>query len=163
MKARALLTALPLALALLTASQVAHATGHAHNGLFCQPIPFAAGITYSALYGVYNSEAAPATAFCQVQRDQGQTTNNFTRLQAFVYDRHETQNVSCTLRVLDAIGNNRFVSTLSTSGFASPIMVLEWTPSIGLAHDDTITMTCVLPGLTAHGGSHVASYTSFEN
>jgi len=24
-------------------------------------------------------------------------------------------------------------------------------------------MTCVLPGLTAHGGSHVASYTSFEN
>jgi hypothetical protein len=115
---------------------------------------------YSRHYGVHNPTSGTIAVVCPIQ-----PVPYALEFKAIVYDRHYSDPVSCTLRLMATNGNAVYEETRRTSDYGynwSPgTITLSWRlPNSSLAYR-TGTLYCVLPptgNFVSAGLSHVTSY-----
>jgi hypothetical protein len=113
-------------------------------------------IAYDA-FGARNTSASPASVICSKHIDNCCVGCCSPTIRLNLYDRHASQDISCTFWQQEESGNPFFTAGLSTTGFQSPVMVKSRPMAFGGGH---VTMQCSLPAFNAQNGfSHLAHYT----
>ena len=147
---------LPFAtLATAFAASQADASTHLYPGVECQPIAGSTCISYDN-YGVRNNCSSAQMVDCPLSASSpGSTLSQAT---AIVYDRHSSDNVSCSLQISNLYGDLLYNVSRVTSGENSSHMVLSW-----LSVNQTFGFTrlrCSIPAVESGEYSHVVGYFS---
>ena len=128
-------------------------------GTVCQPIQGAQGCVEYSQYGTHNICATTITVECPLPASEPNASPHPSVYQVYytAYDRHTTQNVSCTIQKTDTSGNSTYSATASTggggvgSGVQFPIVF----PNVG--QDGWWRLSCTIPGVQAGWFSHVTN------
>jgi len=110
----------------------------------------AANLTYD-YYGVHNTSSTTAA---NVSCGMSHNTESWNYVVANVYDRHPTQNVCCTMYIVDQGGDPLASSYVCTTGTSSSWMTLQWilvpNPVAG-----RLEFECSIPPTSSGQYSHV--------
>lgn len=138
---------------LLFASSTFAATG-GYSGSACNPNTPTDGsrINYTQ-FGVHNVSSAVANVTCPANQPSGSDIFNIS---ATVYDRSTTTDVCCTMMVLNSDGLIIASAAPCSAGFGSGSQPLSFVPPFNAS--STVELACSIPGVTANGFSHVATY-----
>lgn len=147
--------------AVSTASAVQVFQGH---GTLCAPLTpaHASNLNFSK-FGVRNvSTTSSAIVGCSIPV----TSNNLvlTTIDAaslVLYDRHDTQNVSCVLELQNFTGAAVWSGTQASSGFSSSEALLQWDPPA--TNVTSVYIECTLPPKTTFGESHITTFNAQKN
>jgi len=124
-----------------------------HNGNVCRADAASVGIVDRGNFGVHNSSTSSipqATVYCPIVRDPSAFI-----LQASVYDRSSSADVSCTFLTLNAQGTVVSQQTLTSSGSAPGVQTLTFTPA---SVTDNMVAVCTIPPAQSGALSHVAAF-----
>src|SRR5688572_16347422 len=143
----------PLGLALVASS--ADARTMVVSGSACQPEAGSTCIQYSQ-YGAHNVCTSTQNLECPITHSYNGSPN-VTQVYFTGYDRHSTQNVTCTIRRQDAGGDILFSAARSTSGEGAADQIAVW---LNLTQPQGFwwSMRCSLPPAEAGEWSHLTSY-----
>jgi hypothetical protein len=143
----------------------AHADTWMMPGQMCQPTSptQASKISYESALGLRNNDATSALLVTCPFVVPGGEINNLDVAVAYVENHNTSQNLSCTLHLMNELGETVFSSTKSIGGSAG-LLNLIWNPLPETFGDnDIVTMNCSVPayqssGTTADGKSRIRSY-----
>lgn len=149
---------LPLGLALAPSS--ADARTHVTVGSECQPDLGSTCINYSQ-FGAHNICGSTQALECPITHSYSGTPT-ITQFYYVGYDRHSTQDVSCTIRRTDGGGNILFSSSKNTTGDSASSQTIVWL-SLGQTQTAWWSMRCTLPPAESGDFSHLASYVTITS
>lgn len=157
MKQKLLITALPLVVALASASASANRM-HDQSGVGCISASGTMTNLERSQYGVHNPSSTDGlTVECPVFADAPSTgAPTATVFGIDAYDRNSSLDVSCDLQRTAGNGNVTYTTHLQTSGSSAAVQGLTVLPnvsSLGIWH-----LRCWLPQATSDGFSHVVNY-----
>jgi len=139
-------------ISLVTALSAGTASAETYSGTLCNASGNPPNTGYNQ-FGTFNGSTTAALAV-----DCGGVTSGAVSLVTLtVYDRSPTDDVRCTILLLNAAGNAFFSTSVATSGFSSgPFTLAAATPSIAAA----VVLECSIPAFNAqNGASHITTYT----
>ena len=146
---------LPLGLAL--ASSSADARTHVATGAECQPETGSTCIQFTQ-FGAHNICTTTQGLECPITHSYvGSQT--ITQFYFIGYDRHSSQNVSCTIRRTDGAGNILFSSSKNTTGESATSQLIVWL-NLNQTQSAWWNMRCTLPPVEAGEFSHLSSFVT---
>jgi len=141
--------------AMLSVRLAAATTDTGTNAVICNPSSSADAnrITYT-VNGVQNNDGSnTANVDCPLTLN---TSTFVTSVGMTVFDRHNVDNVCCTVELQDLAGGVIFTATPCTSGFQSASMSLSVSPNFMSSKGH---LRCNIPRFhSTNGNSHLASY-----
>lgn len=149
---------LPLGLALVASS--ADAKTWVDMGQDCQPEFGSTCINYSQ-FGAHNVCSTTQNLECPVTHIFGGSPT-ITQFYFTAYDRHSTQNVTCTIRRTDGGGNILFSSSKNTINEGAGVQTITWL-NLNQTQNAWWSMRCSLPPVEAGEFSHLTSYVMLTN
>jgi hypothetical protein len=146
-------------LAIAGLATTASADNRRLNGALCNPATSVdVGRINYGVFGVHNISGATAQVSCG---GVSVVSADVVTIEAIVYDRNAATNVTCTMRVQDAAGNQIAVAVRSSAGVAAAPQTLTFVPPVNAA--GMVHLECSIPAAAAAGVSHVTSYRINSN
>jgi hypothetical protein len=113
-------------------------------------------VTYHHQWGLYNpSTSSSATVVCPLV-SESDVDGIFAEANVVVWDRHTSQNITCTFFNLDDWGSIVTSSSRTTSGFSSSSITLNW--GWGGLFNRLSVLQCTLPPVDNGQQSYLTSY-----
>ncbi len=140
----------------IAVSLPALASDEIYHGNFCVPNQGDINRIQRNQYGVHNTSSSN-TAFVQCPFNLPfNGTLRVSSVYVTVYDRHPSQDVTCTLIGVGLEGSTLWSRSASSSGSSASHTFLSFSPPNQFVA--TMNMTCSLPPITNSGVSHVTTY-----
>jgi len=144
---------LPLGLALVASS--ADARTLVATGAECQAEAGSTCVSFSQ-FGAQNNCSTTQNIECPITHSYSGSPT-VTQFYFTGYDRHSTQNVTCTLRKVDGGGNILFSSSKNTTNEGASHQTIVWL-NLNQTQGFWWNMRCSLPPVEAGEISHLTSY-----
>ena len=129
-----------------------------YHASLCNPIPSQVGQALYDQWGVANGSASQSLVINCGAGVSFSAIGVIEEVDVVVYDRHPSQNVSCTLRTVRLDGTASTTSFDSSSGSFGPSQFLVLEP-LGSTILTTTHLQCTIPPWSPTGGfSHVTTY-----